>query len=58
MEPVKDDTIDLDWNPKMELDTTEYQIGDAIDEQGLSDPIFPNEFTSELVQVLRKKKKL
>jgi hypothetical protein len=54
--PIIETLIDSDWNPKMELNAPEFVLGNTDTESDpLMDPIFPNEFTSELVQVLRQK---
>jgi hypothetical protein len=54
--------IDLDWNSPLELNTSEYFLCNDDNEKlpkipELPDPTLPNEFTQELVQMLRRKNK-
>jgi hypothetical protein len=54
--PIKENVVDLDWNPKIDLNAPEFVFGNTdVETDPLLDPTFPNEFTSELVQVLRRK---
>jgi hypothetical protein len=50
--------IDVDWNPAVELNSLEYELGDEypMGDEALGVGLCMDEFTKELVNVLRKRK--